>query len=124
MQFTPPGFMVRNIFTPSPLHLDRIGNRLPWARLLWTLPRRTAIAGLRLYQVTLSPDHGPLRHLHPYGYCRHSPTCSMYAMDALRERGFVVGSLLSARRLLTCHPWKKPSDAKMRELAEKTLNSQ
>ena len=86
---------------------------------LWLLPRRAAVLLLRLYQATLSPDHGPLRSLHPYGFCRHSPTCSMYAVLALERRGFVIGSLLSLRRLLTCHPWRKPDERKMRELAGK-----
>lgn len=88
---------------------------------IWTFPRRTAIAAIRLYQATLSPDHGPLRHLYTYGYCRHSPTCSAYAMEALRNHGFVIGSLLTTQRLLTCHPWRKPSDERMRELAKRVL---
>lgn len=89
--------------------------------IVWHLPRNAAIGALRLYQRTLSPDHGPLRHLHPYGYCRHFPTCSAYAVEMLRRRGFVMGSLLGIRRLLTCHPWRKPDEAKMRELAQKAL---
>ncbi|MFA6038831.1 MAG: membrane protein insertion efficiency factor YidD [Candidatus Peribacteraceae bacterium] len=90
---------------------------------LWHLPRNVANGMIRLYQGTLSPDHGPLRHLYPYGYCRHTPTCSAYAMEMLRKRGLVMGSLLSMRRLLTCHPWRKPDEAKMRELAEKVLSA-
>lgn len=76
---------------------------------LWLLPRRSAVFALSVYQKTLSPDHGPLRRLHPYGYCRHEPTCSEYGKNVLRERGFIIGSLLTIRRLLTCHPWSAPT---------------
>lgn len=78
-------------------------------RLLWLVPRRVMIALISVYQQTLSPDHGPLRHLYTYGYCRHLPTCSQYAKEVLAQRGFVIGMLLTLRRLLTCHPWAKPS---------------
>ncbi|MDD4319417.1 MAG: membrane protein insertion efficiency factor YidD [Candidatus Peribacteraceae bacterium] len=88
-------------------------------RTLWHLPRNAAILLLRGYQQTLSPDHGPLRHLYAYGYCRHDPTCSMYTLEQIRERGFVLGTLLGTMRVLTCHPWRKPSDAKLRALAKR-----
>lgn len=80
---------------------------------LWHLPRRALIALITLYQRTLSPDHGPLRHLHPYGFCRHHPTCSQYAKEVLQSRGFVIGSLLSIARVLTCTPWKTPSEERI-----------
>lgn len=86
-------------------------------RHILRLPRNAIASLITLYQRTLSPDHGPLRHLFPYGYCRHSPTCSQYAKDQILTRGAVVGSFFSLKRLLTCHPWKKLSDAKLRELA-------
>jgi len=90
-------------------------------RRLWFAPRNAAIGLVRLYQQTLSPDHGPLKHLWTYGYCRHEPTCSMYAIARLRERGFVLGSLLAFLRILSCNPFRKPSDEKMRSLAEHAL---
>lgn len=37
--------------------------------------------------------------------CRFEPSCSAYALDALRTRGAFVGLYLTARRLLRCHPW-------------------
>ena len=85
---------------------------------LWHLPRRILITAITLYQETFSPDHGPLRCLHPYGFCRHHPTCSQYAKEALRDRGCIVGLLLTARRLVSCHPWKAPDRARMMELIE------
>lgn len=40
--------------------------------------------------------------------CRFEPTCSQYALDALRERGVCVGILLTVWRLLRCQPFAAP----------------
>lgn len=82
-------------------------------RHIWYLPRNTIVLLLHAYQTTLSPDHGPLRHLYEYGYCRHTPTCSRYAIDAVQRRGALVGSLMTFKRVITCHPWRTPSDEKI-----------
>jgi len=37
--------------------------------------------------------------------CRYYPSCSTYAVEALRVHGPVRGSVLAAGRLLRCHPW-------------------
>ena len=37
--------------------------------------------------------------------CRFEPTCSAYALQAISERGAVVGSALALRRIARCHPW-------------------
>ena len=37
--------------------------------------------------------------------CRHLPTCSQYALDALETHGAIRGGLLSIRRISRCHPW-------------------
>lgn len=37
--------------------------------------------------------------------CRFTPTCSQYAIEALRRHGPLRGSLLTLRRLARCHPW-------------------
>jgi uncharacterized protein len=39
------------------------------------------------------------------GRCKYHPSCSQYALDALREFGFVKGSILAGWRLLRCNPW-------------------
>jgi uncharacterized protein len=39
------------------------------------------------------------------GRCKYHPSCSQYALDALREFGFVRGAVLAAWRLLRCNPW-------------------
>ncbi|OGJ56124.1 hypothetical protein A2706_02270 [Candidatus Peribacteria bacterium RIFCSPHIGHO2_01_FULL_51_35] len=82
---------------------------------LWHIPRTLLVGCITVYQHTLSPDHGPLRHLHPYGYCRHSPTCSKYAQQIIQEKGVVVGSALAFWRLLRCNPWTKPDTKRAME---------
>ena len=37
--------------------------------------------------------------------CRFHPTCSNYALEALRKKGLAVGVFLSIKRILKCHPW-------------------
>jgi putative membrane protein insertion efficiency factor len=41
--------------------------------------------------------------------CRYAPTCSAYAVEAIRKHGPIYGFYLSARRILSCHPWSKKS---------------
>ncbi|MFH1670147.1 MAG: membrane protein insertion efficiency factor YidD [Patescibacteria group bacterium] len=80
---------------------------------IWHIPRNSIAFLITCYQHTLSPDHGPLKELFAYGYCRHEPTCSEYGKRAIRDRGVIVGVLLLSKRLLTCHPWRKPSSEKI-----------
>ncbi len=73
------------------------------------LPKAVLVSLIRLYQATLSPDHSWLKARYPYGYCRHYPSCSQYALTAISRHGAASGSLLAAGRLLRCHPWAEPS---------------
>jgi uncharacterized protein len=52
---------------------------------------------VRAYRLFLSPwlGHG----------CRFDPTCSAYALEALREHGGLRGGWLAVKRVLRCHPW-------------------
>ncbi|MFZ6036616.1 MAG: membrane protein insertion efficiency factor YidD [Patescibacteria group bacterium] len=63
---------------------------------------------IRLYQRTLSPDHGWFAYRHPYGYCRFYPTCSEYAHRAIHRHGILRGGYLAGRRVLRCNPWHQP----------------
>lgn len=94
--------------------------RKPLATLLKG-PATISILLVRLYQATLSPDHGPLRHLYPYGFCRHSPTCSEYAIHTLRSEPYFKALALITRRIISCNPWTKPSDERLREAVQKGL---
>jgi putative membrane protein insertion efficiency factor len=50
-----------------------------------------------IYRWTVSPLLGDR--------CKYYPSCSQYALDALREYGFLKGSVLAGWRLLRCNPW-------------------
>jgi putative membrane protein insertion efficiency factor len=39
--------------------------------------------------------------------CKYHPSCSRYALDALRQYGLVRGSVLAGWRLLRCNPWSR-----------------
>jgi putative membrane protein insertion efficiency factor len=58
-----------------------------------------AIGLVRLYQLLLSPL--------TRGSCKYHPSCSQYAIDALRQFGFARGSILAVWRLLRCNPWSR-----------------
>lgn len=52
---------------------------------------------VRGYQLGVSPFLPPS--------CRHHPTCSCYAIEALQRHGALRGSWLALRRIGRCHPW-------------------
>ncbi len=58
-----------------------------------------AVGLVRLYQLTLSPLFR--------GSCKYHPSCSQYALDALRAHGFAKGTVLAGWRLLRCNPWSR-----------------
>ena len=50
------------------------------------------------YKLIISPYLGPS--------CRYLPTCSEYSIEALKTYGLLKGSLMSLKRILSCHPIK------------------
>lgn len=52
---------------------------------------------IRFYQHCISPLFPPT--------CRYTPTCSQYAVEALKKHGPIKGLYLAIRRILRCHPW-------------------
>lgn len=59
--------------------------------------RYLLIGFLRAYRLLVSPLYGQV--------CRYHPSCSAYALEAVTERGSLVGTWLATRRLVRCHPW-------------------
>jgi putative membrane protein insertion efficiency factor len=59
--------------------------------------RRLATAPVRFYQRAISPAL-PAR-------CKYYPSCSEYAIQAVRRYGILRGVVLAAWRLLRCNPW-------------------
>jgi putative membrane protein insertion efficiency factor len=59
--------------------------------------RAVATAPIRFYQRAISPGL-PAR-------CKYHPSCSQYAVDAIRHYGILRGVVLAAWRLLRCNPW-------------------
>jgi putative membrane protein insertion efficiency factor len=68
------------------------------------------IAPIRLYQRWISPAFAPR--------CRYYPTCSAYAVEAIRELGPIRGLILAAWRLLRCNPF---SHGGVDELSDRRL---
>jgi putative membrane protein insertion efficiency factor len=66
-------------------------------RVLTRLPVNVLIFLIELYRTYVSPMRLPV--------CRFTPTCSEYAVTALRTRGLLVGLALTAVRLAKCAPW-------------------
>jgi len=62
-------------------------------------PTYAGLALIQLYRWTLGVRWG--------GRCRYHPTCSQYALDALRSHGLARGSVLAGWRLLRCNPWSR-----------------
>jgi putative membrane protein insertion efficiency factor len=69
--------------------LNALGRLLAWPLLLL----------VRIYSYAISPLLG--------ANCRYQPTCSEYAIEALRLHGAFRGTALAARRIARCHPWGK-----------------
>jgi putative membrane protein insertion efficiency factor len=62
-----------------------------------TALRTIVVAPVRFYQSAISPGL-PQR-------CKYHPSCSHYAVDAVRQYGILRGVVLAAWRLLRCNPW-------------------
>jgi uncharacterized protein len=64
-----------------------------------TVLAEIGVGAVRTYQWTVRPLIG--------AHCRFFPSCSDYAVDALRLHGAGKGSFLAARRILRCNPWNE-----------------
>lgn len=66
-----------------------------------TAGTRVALILIRAYQLLLAPVAG--------GACRFHPSCSAYALDAVRVHGPWRGLVLALRRVARCHPFSSPA---------------
>ena len=65
---------------------------------LRNLPRIAGLAGIRFYQIFLSPGI-------PAGTCRFEPTCSHYGYQAIVKHGLIKGGWLAIYRIVRCQPF-------------------
>jgi putative membrane protein insertion efficiency factor len=70
-----------------------------WVAMILLVPRNAAVVLLRGYRAVISPLYGDV--------CRYYPSCSSYTLQAIQQRGLVVGSGLGIYRIVRCHPWAK-----------------
>ncbi len=61
------------------------------------VPRALILLAIRAYKLGLSPMFA--------GACRHEPSCSTYAAEAVARHGAARGSWLAFKRLARCHPF-------------------
>lgn len=59
--------------------------------------RRFFILLIRFYQLSISPLLG--------SNCRHTPSCSQYTIEAIKEWGALKGTWLGMKRIARCNPW-------------------
>lgn len=67
------------------------------ANIVTALLKQMLILPIRFYQYCISP-------LFPAA-CRYTPTCSSYAIEAIKKHGPIKGTWLAIRRICRCHPW-------------------
>ena len=70
---------------------------------LVNLLQHSLVLAIRVYRWTLSPAQ--LYLFGATGGCRFTPTCSVYAAQAITGHGAVAGSGLALQRIARCHPW-------------------
>lgn len=69
------------------------------------LAQHILMFAVRVYRWTLSPAKTFL--FGPLAGCRYTPSCSAYALEALRKHGALAGSWLAVKRIGRCHPWSE-----------------
>ncbi|MBD3238630.1 MAG: membrane protein insertion efficiency factor YidD [Candidatus Moranbacteria bacterium] len=67
--------------------------------------KKTALIFIKVYQKTISFDHGLLGKIIPIKACGFVPTCSQYTLTAIQRFGLIKGGTLGFKRILRCHPF-------------------
>ena len=78
-----------------------MADRMSLSRLINQTLAAPLILLVRFYRLFVSPLLG--------ASCRHLPTCSEYAIEALRRHGPLRGGFYAVKRISRCHPWAKPA---------------
>lgn len=65
--------------------------------MIRSIPKRIMLGMIRFYRRFISPMFPPC--------CRFTPTCSVYAIQAIEKYGALKGGYLALRRILRCHPF-------------------
>jgi putative membrane protein insertion efficiency factor len=65
-------------------------------------PQKLVITGIKGYQRFISPFLG--------SNCRFTPSCSVYASEAISRFGVIKGGWLASKRILKCHPLNDGGD--------------
>jgi putative membrane protein insertion efficiency factor len=71
------------------------------------IARQTTLKIIKIYQKTLSFDHGILSSFFPQGFCRFNPSCSEYGYEAIEKYGVIKGGIKTIWRILRCNPMSK-----------------
>lgn len=74
------------------LNILKAGLKVVLTALGWLL-----MLPIKFYQRCISPFTPPM--------CRFTPTCSNYAIEAIKKHGPFKGTWLAVKRILRCHPW-------------------
>ena len=70
------------------------------------IPRNSELALIKLYQKTLSLDHGLMGKANPnLRACKFTPTCSEYGYGVVERYGIFKGNYLAIKRVIRCNPW-------------------
>lgn len=64
--------------------------------------KKILIILIRFYRKGISPHKGNI-------HCRFTPTCSLYALEAVEKYGALKGMYLAFKRIIKCHPFSKHS---------------
>jgi len=73
--------------------------------MLQVLAKYSILSAIRIYQKTLSFDHGIPRIFFPQGFCRFKPSCSEYAYQSIERFGVIKGLPMAIWRVMRCNPW-------------------
>ena len=69
--------------------------------------KKVVLQLIKIYQYTISLDHGLLSYFTSGPRCRFVPTCSQYTYDAVKTYGVIRGLWMGVKRVSRCHPWNE-----------------